>query len=385
MVSTHLSALKAYAFNHSRADNASVEFDTRTLRPTYHLRIGEPGESHAITVAAAMGLPKQMIASARRYLGEKGGLFRKAIRATSSARRASEDARAKAHSARLAAEDTQEQYESKLAELFKLQEKFDSWTASLAEIKPGDEIHVPTINKPGRLVRIQFNKQIAVVDVDNVQVEVPLAELMPDMGQMDIRSEISTLREQIMAQARQTAELRSEAEHLKQEYHRSLTHQRSRRHQFEQWIAEIGRVTVGSVVPISRPPGKGKLLELDLPGGRAKVQTDKGPLSITLQELFPQIGPFAVHRRAPKRAAHKKKPDRRDQPVHHRSPDSAAARASRQAVLATAPGERLYVVPFRKQATLIRFNHDKDQAVVQAGAFEMQIPIADLEPAKKPK
>ncbi|MCD4699691.1 MAG: hypothetical protein K8R91_03850, partial [Phycisphaerae bacterium] len=355
------------------------------LRPTYHLRIGEPGESHAITVAAAMGLPKQMIASARKYLGEKGGVFRKAIRATSSARRASEDARAKAHSAQLAAEDTQEQYESKLANLFKLQEKFENWTASLAEMKSGDEIHVPTINKPGRLVRIQFNKQIAVVDVDNVQIEVPLAELMPNMGQMDIRSEISTLREQIMSQARQTAELRTEAEHLKQEYHRSLTLQRNRRHQFEQWIAEIGKVKIGNVVPISRPPGKGKLLELDLPGGRAKVETDKGPLSITLQELFPQTGPFAVHRKAPKPGAHKKKTDHRDQPVHHRRPDSAAAKASRDAVLATAPGEKVYVVPFRKRATLIRFNPDKDQAVVQTGAFEMQIPIADLEPAKKPK
>ncbi len=385
MVSTHLSALKAYAFNHDRADNALVDFDTRTLRPTYHLRIGEPGESHAITVAAAMGMPKQMIASARKYLGEKGGVFRKAIRATSSARRASEDALAKAHTARLASEDTQEQYESKLAELFKLQEKFENWTASLAELKAGDEIHVPSRDKPGRLVRIQFNRQIAVVDVDNVQVEVPLAELMPDMGQKGIRQEISSLREQIMSQARRTAELRTEAEHIKQEYHNSLTHQRNRRHQFEQWLAEIGSLKVGNIVPISRPPGKAKVLELDLPGGRAKVETDKGPLSITLQELFPQTGPFAVHRQEPRHRPHKKKPDRRDQPVHHRRPDSAAAKASRQAVLATAPGEKVYVVPFRKMATLIRFNPDRDQAVVQASAFEMQIPIADLEPAKKPK
>ena len=385
MVSTHLAALKAYAFNHDRADNASVEFDTRTLRPTYHLRIGEPGESHAITVAAAMGLPKQMIASARKYLGEKGGVFRKAIRATSSARRASETARAKAHTARLAAEDVQEQYESKLADLFKLQEKFENWTASLAEMKPGDEIHVPTMNKPGRLVRIQFNKQIAVVDVDNVQVEVPLAELMPDMGQKGIRREIASLREQIMSQARQTAELRTEAEHIRQEYHRSLTQQRSRRHQFEQWLAEIGGMKVGDVVPIAPAPGKGKVIELDLTTSRAKIQTPSTTGWLRLQELFPQTGPFAVHRKGPKHRPHKKTSDRRDQPVHHRRPDSAAAKANRQAVLATAPGEKLYVVPFRKQATLIRFNHDKDHAVVQAGAFEMQIPIADLEPARKTK
>ena len=385
MVSTHLAALKAYAFNHDRADNASVEFDTRTLRPTYHLRIGEPGESHAITVAAAMGLPKRMTSDARKYLDEKGSAFRKAIRATSSARRASEDARAKAHTARIASEDTQEQYESKLADLFKLQEKFENWTASLAELKPGDEIHVPSRDKPGRLVRIQFNKQIAVVDVDKVQVEVPLAELMPDMGQAGIRKEISSLREQIMSQSRQTAKLRTDAEHLHQEYHRSLTQQRTHARQFDQWLASVSRMKVGDIVPITPPPGKGKIIELDLTTSRAKIQTPSTTGWLRLQELFPQTGPFAPHHRGPKHKPHKKKPERGDKLVHHRRPDSAAAKASRDAVLATAPGEKLYVVPFRKQATLIRFNHDKDQAVVQSGAFEMQIPIADLEPAKKAK
>ncbi len=385
MVSTHLAALKAYAFNHDRADNASVEFDTRTLRPTYHLRIGEPGESHAITVAAAMGLPKRLTSAARKYLDEKGSAFRKAIRATSSARRASETAREKAHTARLASEDTQEQYESKLADLFKLQESFEGWAASLAELKPGDEIHVPSRDKTGRLVRIQFNKQIALVDVDKVQVEVPLAELMPNMGQAGIRKEISSLREQIMSQSRQTAKLRTEAERLHQEYHRSLTQQRNRARQFEQWLASVSRMKVGDVVPITPPPGKGKVIELDLTTSRAKIQTPSTTGWLRLQELFPQTGPFAPHHKGPKHKHPKKKPERGDKLVHHRRPDSAAAKASRDAVLATNPGEKLYVVPFRKQATLIRFNHDKDQAVVQSGAFEMQIPIADLESAKKPK
>ncbi len=41
-------------------------------------------------------------------------------------------------------------------------------------------------------------------------------------------------------------------------------------------------------------------------------------------------------------------------------------------------------MPFHKRATLIRLNPDKDQAVVQSGIFEMEIPLADLEPIRQP-
>ena len=65
-----------------------------------------------------------------------------------------------------------------------------------------------------------------------------------------------------------------------------------------------------------------------------------------------------------------------------RSPHSRSAKADREIVLEVPPGEQVYVVPFHKRATLIRFNRDKDEAVVQAGAFEMVIPIADLQPVR---
>ncbi len=386
MVSTHLSVLKAYAINHERVDNASVEFDTRTLRPTYHLRIGEPGESHAITVAAAMGLPKQLTDAAWKRLKDTTGAFRRAIRATSASRRASEAARTEAHSARLAAETLQEQYAAKLADLQQLQQRFENWLASLAEMREGERLFVPRLNKAGRLARMEFNKQIALVDVDNVQVEVPLAELMPDLGQSGVRKEIASLREQILSQARQTEQFRQEADRLQSEYARALAQQRSRQQQYQQWLEEVGRAKVGDEVPIAQPPGRGKLVELDLLRSRARVLTPRGELSLPVQELFPQSGPFAVRRRPPGRAAGQKPPaqrePRQDRPMPRRSPDSKAAQASRQAVLATPPGQQVYVVPFHKRATLIRFNHEKDQAIVQSGAFEMQIPIADLEPAR---
>ncbi len=385
MVTTHLGVLKAYAVSHERVDNASVEFDTRTLRPTYHLRIGEPGESHAITVSAAIGLDRRVVAAARRHLGRQGAAFRRAIRSTKASRRASEEARSQAHAARLAAQSAQETYASKLSDLHRLQQHFEGWLASLAEFRSGDEVPVPQMKRTGRLVRVEFNKQVALVDVDNLQVEVPLKELMPDLGQSGVRREIASLREQILTQARQAEAVRSQAERLQTEYHRSLSQARARQQQYEGWLAALGSARVGQEVPIARPPGKGKLLELDLPASRAKVQTDRGVLELPVQELFPQTGPFAARpRRRPGPPGKGKAPrdDRKDRPIRRRSPDSRAAKADREAVLKASPGDMVYVVPFHQRARLIRFNHERDEALVQAGAFEMQIPIADLAPAR---
>lgn len=69
--------------------------------------------------------------------------------------------------------------------------------------------------------------------------------------------------------------------------------------------------------------------------------------------------------------------------MRRRSPQSRDAQQSREKLLATPPGQKVFVVPFNKPATLIRINADKGQAVVQSGAFEMELPLADLEPLHK--
>ena len=65
LVTTHHPELKSYAHATPGVVNACVEFDLETLQPTFRLTIGLPGRSNALAIAQRLGMPEEIIGSAR--------------------------------------------------------------------------------------------------------------------------------------------------------------------------------------------------------------------------------------------------------------------------------------------------------------------------------
>ena len=124
IATTHHGELKAYAHTTPGITNASVEFDPETLAPTYHLTIGLPGRSNALTIAERLGLPKELIATARDSIAPDQAQveslltdIRRERDDAISARLAEERARNEAEETRAQAKATQTEAEERLAEV----------------------------------------------------------------------------------------------------------------------------------------------------------------------------------------------------------------------------------------------------------------------------
>ena len=71
IVTTHLTALKVYAAKHDGVLNAAVGFDESTLSPTFDLRLGVPGASAGLNIAARLGLDPAIVANARSQMSSQ--------------------------------------------------------------------------------------------------------------------------------------------------------------------------------------------------------------------------------------------------------------------------------------------------------------------------
>lgn len=117
IATTHYSDLKEFAFSRDRVENASVDFNTITLTPTFQLSIGKPGRSNAFEIATRLGLPGRLVARAKEFLTAEQVQAGELMQQLEIARQEAEEEHAEA--ARLAEEARQlkEKYEKKEQDL----------------------------------------------------------------------------------------------------------------------------------------------------------------------------------------------------------------------------------------------------------------------------
>lgn len=81
LVTTHYQELKLFAIETKGIENASCEFDTATMQPTYRLIIGSPGKSNAFSISRRLGVPDDIIFRAKELVSSENQRFEEVVSA----------------------------------------------------------------------------------------------------------------------------------------------------------------------------------------------------------------------------------------------------------------------------------------------------------------
>jgi DNA mismatch repair protein MutS2 len=237
VTTTHLGQLKGYAYTTPRAQNASVQFDTETLQPTYRLMIGTPGASNALVIARRLGMPKDVLQRAGTLLETESDGTSELINQIQATREDAERKRADAEAMLDEAKQTRARVVKRLARVRdegrRLKQQADreiddsmqavrdlagafaaemqntpgpwsqkagqlfSQLSKLADGAPlaarhakfieslrrGDSVYVIPFKREGTVERIRRNRRTVVLFIDSKQVELPFKEIgRPEAG-----------------------------------------------------------------------------------------------------------------------------------------------------------------------------------------------------------
>ena len=170
IATTHYSELKTFAYSTDGIENASVEFDSETLRPTYRLLIGIPGASNAFAISQRLGLPQSLILRAKQLITADHANFEKIISALESQRMT---------------------FEQRNAEIFERQQQVLKHEKKIAEMR--DEI----AKTKGDIIRKAKEKSAAMVRETKREAEEIIAALKEQFDDAGVKR-----RQQVIQQAR---------------------------------------------------------------------------------------------------------------------------------------------------------------------------------------
>lgn len=117
LVTTHLGSLKGFAASLEGIQNASMVFDGETREPTFHLRVGIPGESHALDMARRLGFPEERVARAEALLPREERDVKELLQSLERERSRMASAREDLDRTLEAAEKAREEHQEKLGRL----------------------------------------------------------------------------------------------------------------------------------------------------------------------------------------------------------------------------------------------------------------------------
>ena len=182
IATTHYSDLKSYAYTYDGVENASVEFDLQTLRPTYRLSIGIPGKSNAFAISKRLGLRDDIVQKAQALLSSEHVHVEDMIGQMEANRRQAERDRMAAETLRGEHEALKRRYEQRLQEL---QEK--------------------------RAVLLDQAREQAQLLLEQTQTEVnAILGQVRRMGRDELEASVKEMREQIAQKSQSLSKLRKE-------------------------------------------------------------------------------------------------------------------------------------------------------------------------------
>jgi len=117
LATTHHSELKVFAHSEAQLTNASMEFDTETLAPTFRLLMGLPGRSNAIAIARRLGMPESVLREAEEELSPDQASVDSLLHDLQAQRSSAEDSRRAEEFARREAEEIRENLQKRRDEV----------------------------------------------------------------------------------------------------------------------------------------------------------------------------------------------------------------------------------------------------------------------------